>query len=49
MLNIQNLYKQFGSLVAVNNLSLTVAPGRLLSSWGRQDVVSQQPSGQLTA
>jgi len=37
MLNIQNLYKQFGSLVAVNNLSLTVAPG--------ETVVIMGPSG----
>lgn len=37
MLNIQNLYKQFGSLVAVNNLNLTVAPG--------ETVVIMGPSG----
>ncbi|WP_425058596.1 Arginine transport ATP-binding protein ArtM [Sporomusa carbonis] len=37
MLNIQNLYKQFGSLVAVNNLSLAVAPG--------ETVVIMGPSG----
>ena len=37
MLNIQNLYKRFGSLVAVNNLSLTVAPG--------ETVVIMGPSG----
>lgn len=37
MLTIQNLYKQFGSLVAVNNLSLTVASG--------ETVVIMGPSG----
>lgn len=37
MLHIQNLYKQFGSLVAVNNLSLDVAPG--------ETVVIMGPSG----
>ncbi len=37
MLHIQNLYKQFGSLVAVNNLSLEVAPG--------ETVVIMGPSG----
>lgn len=37
MLSIQNLYKQFGSLVAVNNLELTVAPG--------ETVVIMGPSG----
>ncbi|TWH45333.1 amino acid ABC transporter ATP-binding protein [Sporomusa sp. KB1] len=37
MLTIQNLYKKFGSLVAVNNLSLEVAPG--------ETVVIMGPSG----
>ncbi|HWR44333.1 amino acid ABC transporter ATP-binding protein [Sporomusa sp.] len=37
MLNIQNLYKQFGSIVAVNNLDLSVAPG--------ETVVIMGPSG----
>ncbi|CQR70588.1 Glutamine transport ATP-binding protein GlnQ [Sporomusa ovata DSM 2662] len=37
MLTIQNLYKKFGSLVAVNNLSLAVAPG--------ETVVIMGPSG----
>lgn len=37
MLNIQNLYKTFGSLVAVNNLNLSVAPG--------ETVVIMGPSG----
>lgn len=37
MLHIQDLYKQFGSLVAVNNLSLEVAPG--------ETVVIMGPSG----
>lgn len=37
MLNIQHLYKQFGSLVAVNNLNLTVAKG--------ETVVIMGPSG----
>lgn len=37
MLTIQNLYKQFGSLIAVNNLSLSVAPG--------ETVVIMGPSG----
>ncbi|QDR82073.1 amino acid ABC transporter ATP-binding protein [Sporomusa termitida] len=37
MLSIQNLYKQFGSLVAVNNLELSVAPG--------ETVVIMGPSG----
>ncbi|MDF2571761.1 MAG: tcyN 3 [Sporomusa sp.] len=37
MLNIQNLYKKFGSLVAVNNLNLSVAPG--------ETVVIMGPSG----
>ena len=37
MLSIQNLYKQFGTLVAVNNLALTVAPG--------ETVVIMGPSG----
>ena len=37
MLDIQNLYKQFGTLIAVNNLSLTVAPG--------ETVVIMGPSG----
>ncbi len=37
MLAIQNLYKQFGNLVAVNNLSLAVAPG--------ETVVIMGPSG----
>ncbi|MBP2638346.1 MAG: tcyN 3 [Firmicutes bacterium] len=37
MLAIENLYKQFGSLVAVNNLSLEVSPG--------ETVVIMGPSG----
>jgi polar amino acid transport system ATP-binding protein len=37
VLNIQNLYKKFGSLVAVNNLNLSVAPG--------ETVVIMGPSG----
>jgi polar amino acid transport system ATP-binding protein len=37
VLNIQNLYKQFGSIVAVNNLDLSVAPG--------ETVVIMGPSG----
>ncbi len=37
MLSIQNLHKQFGTLVAVNNLELTVAPG--------ETVVIMGPSG----
>lgn len=37
MLTIQNLYKKFGSLVAVNNLNLAVAPG--------ETVVIMGPSG----
>lgn len=37
MLSIRNLYKHFGNLTAVNNLSLTVAPG--------ETVVIMGPSG----